>query len=85
MGALLRGKARLRLRPWVGEGGRLPFSGLRSRASAGGLWLLLLKKRGSLAFPSPKPEGPSPLPWAGVSVHACGGKGVNQAGSRCCI
>lgn len=63
----------------------MSLSGHWGCVSPGCLWLSLLNKRGHLVFPSPKPEGPSPLPWAGARVNVCGGKGVNQAGSRCCI
>lgn len=63
----------------------MPLSGVWSCASA----------EGSLAAPSEEkgfglsflPEGPFPaLGWGeGVCVCVLGGKGVNQAGSRCCI
>lgn len=69
----------------AGEGGRTSLFCPSGMCLCWGASLPLLEKRGNLAFPSPKPEGPPPLPWAGVGAHVCGGKGVNQAGSRCCI
>lgn len=69
-----RGWASQRLRPQHGEGERKDqslfwSSGLCLRwGSPCPLW-----RRGRLAFPSPKPEGPLPLPWARVGVHVCVG------------
>lgn len=74
----------LRLRPSRGGREDVTFLAMRTVPLLGvsdcPFW-----RRGSLAFPSPQSlRVPFPCPGLGWGCM-CGDKGVNQAGSRCCI